>query len=276
MNKFLAIIGICIIPIFGIAQKPFEGELHYRSMENHDNNIIKFSSDMAYNGARNTSYTIKGNKTLFKDDCTQMSLLLDPENNNVTLYSDLIKKGMQFDYKSYAAAYLGSFTKEGPSFMGHGMPPTLYRFEPTGENIDFMNYSTEYLKGRIENKTASTSFDLYRTLSFNMPKTMYAAQMYGIELDGLIVKITWEQVNNVPTLGEFKSYVYTELKEIVERPVDDSELAIPKDIKIDKSESPFKVVSLYKDNAKYLEEHNMYPTQVNKDVIYKIDETWDF
>lgn len=276
MNKFLIIIGISIIPVLGIAQKNFEGELHYRSMENHDNNIIKYSSDMAYNGARNATFIIKGNKTLYKDECTHMSLLLDPDNNNVTLYSDLIKKGMQFNYKSYAASYLGSFTQKGPSYMGFNVSPQLYRFEPTGESIDFMNYKAEYIKGRIENRTASTSFDIYRTLSFNMPRTMYAAQMYGIEIDGLIVKITWEQINNVPSLGEFKSYVFTELKEIVERPVDDSELAIPKGIKIDKSHSPFKVVHLYKNNAKYLEKHDMYPTQVNKDVIYKIDETWEF
>lgn len=276
MNRFLIIMWICLIPVSGMAQKSFEGELHYRSMENHDNNIIKYSSGMAYNGARNTTYIIKGNKTLHRDECTHMSLLLDPDNNTVILYSDLIKEGMQFNYESYAASYLGSFTKKGPSYMGLKVTPTLYRFEPTGKNIDFMNYSTEYIKGRIENKTASTSFDIYRTLSFNMPKTMYAAQMYGIEVDGLIVKIVWEQINIAPGLGELKSYVCTELKGIVERPVNDSELTIPKDIKINKSKSPFKVVGLYKNNAKYLEKHNMYPTQINKDVIYRIDETWDF
>lgn len=277
--KSIVIFVLTLWSLVSYAQdvKLFEGELHYRSMENHDENLIKYSFEMAYNGARNTSYIIKGDKVLFRDECTHISLLIDPSNNTITLYSDLIKKGMQFDYKNYAGSYLGSFSKDGPSYPGgHGLRPTLYRFEPTGDTLTFMNYKAEYLKGRIENKSASTAFDIYRIPSLHITKTMYRGQMYGIEVDGLIAKIIWEQVNNVPMLGEFKSYVYTELTDIKERPVDDSEFDIPKGIKIDKSESPFKVVDLYKENAAYLKKHKMYPTQINKDVIYKIDEEWTF
>lgn len=276
MNKPLITIMTCLISISCWAQKAFEGTLEYRTMENHDKQVIKHSSDMAYNGARNITYLIKGNKTLCKDECTHMYTLLDPDKQIVILYSDLLKKGLKFDYTAYTSSYLASFTKNGPSFMGHGIPPTLYRFEKTGQNIPFMDFTAQYIKGRIENKTSGTSFDLYQTTTFTIPPSMYAAQMYGIEPEGLIVKITWEQVNNVPLLGEFKSYVYTELKQLKERPVEDSEFIIPKDIKIDSSESPFKVVKLYKKNAEYLKKKQMYPTQVNTEVTYKIDETWDF
>lgn len=59
--------------------------------------------------------------------------------------------------------------------------------------------------------------------------------------------------------------------------MDDSEFAIPADIKVSASESPFEVVKLYKDNSVYLGKNNMYPTQTQQDVVYKIeDENWDF
>lgn len=257
---------------------PFEGKLSYRSLENHDKNTIKYSCGMAYNGARNSTFLIKGNKVLFKDECTCMCTLLDPDNNVTILYSELIGQGMQFDYESYAATYLASFSEKGPSVLGRTMlKPSVYRFETTGKIADFQGETVKHIQGRIENTYAGTSIDLYQVDSYNIPTTMYVAQMYGINMNGLITKFIWEQQNTGGAfIRELKSYVFAELTNIDNRPVDDSEFNIPQNIKINKSGSPFNVVALYKANAKYLKEHNMYPTQTANDVTYKIDEEWDF
>lgn len=280
MKKIIITTLFCIgtLALYAQGNDPFEGKLSYRSLENVDKTIIKWSMGMSYNGARNSTFLIKGNKVLFKDECTHMCTLLDPDNNVIILYSDLIGKGMQFDYESYATTYLSSFSEKGPSFQGQAaLKPSVYRIETIGEIADFQGERAEHVKARIENTYAGTSIDLYRVNSYNIPTTMYVAQMYGIKLNGLITKFTWEQTNSgAGFVGEMKGYVFTELTDIDKRPVDDSEFNIPQNIKVDKSESPFKVVDLYKENAKYLTKHNMYPTQIANDVTYKIDEDWDF
>lgn len=283
----------------------FEGELHYRTMENHDMETVNLSFGMAYNGARNITYILKGDRVLSRDESTHMCTLYDPEHNTVTLYSDLIGKGMQFDFTTYAAIYMGAFSKEGPSYMGHGMPPTLYRFERKDTNIISMNRQAEYTIGRIENKTAATAFDIYSIPDINIPKTMKTAQLAGIEISGLVSKFKWEQINLIGNalkgtskvvmgrvkkeaskiagaevnLEETKTYVCSELKDIKERAVSDDELTIPANIKIETFKSAngvFKVVDLYKENHSYLLSHKMYPTQVAQNVVYEINEDWDF
>ena len=300
MKRFLSFVLIALITtLVAHAQKQFEGELHYRSIENHDQLVVDGSCGMAYNGARNTKYIIKGNKVLFVDECTHMRTLMDADNDIVVLYNELIGKGMQFKYSHYEKTYFATFSKEGPSYMGHGTPPSLYRFDKESDVV-LMDMQTEYIKGRIENKTAGTDFDIYAIPSYKMPKAYSQIISYGIDIDNLIGKLKWEQTNLIkPVLGglgnkiaakvmskmvdakvtdmsEAKTYVLNELKEIKERNVDDSEFTIPEGISVDKSESPFKVLKLYKETRAYLLKNNMYPTQVNKDVIYKIDDEWDF
>lgn len=113
------------------AQEPqnsaFEGELHFLTMENYDKKVIKFSLGMAYNGARDIKYIIKGNKVLYKDESTKMHILLDPDNDCIILYSTYINKGMKFQYDNYAGAYMSSFSGMGPKTkQGYALlPPTI-------------------------------------------------------------------------------------------------------------------------------------------------------
>ncbi len=300
--KYILFASFVTLSLAGFAQKNFEGELHYRSIENHDKTVVDVSCGMAYNGSRNTTYIVKGNKVLFIDECTHMRTIVDADNNVVILFNELIGKGMQFEYDGYAKSYFNTFSKEGPSYMGHGAPPSLYRFEKEG-NLTLSDKQAEYIKGRIENKTASTDFDIYAFSSYVMPKAFSDIFLHGIDINRLIGKMKWEQVNligsalsdfgKLPTkiakkylsklvdsqitdLSEAKTYELNELKEINEREVSDAEFLLPEGINIDKSESPFKVLDLYKETRAYLLQHNMYPTQLNKDVIYKIDDEWDF
>ena len=263
--------------------EPFEGKLSYRSLENHDETVVKGSHGVAYNGARNTTFLIKGNKVLFRDESSHMSTLFDPDNNVVILYSELIGKGVQFDYESYAALNMGSFSEKGPVFQGKMLSkPSVYRIEATGKTADFQGEVAKHYQCRIENMNGGTSIDLYQVDSYNIPTTMFAAQMYGLKMNGLITKFTWETMDKVPYLPiDLKAYVFSELTNIDKRSVDDSEFDIPQNIKIDKSKSTLnkmqlKIVALYKAHTKYLTEHNMNPTQTANDVIYKIDEEWDF
>lgn len=283
--------------------KVFEGELHYRSVENHDQAVVASSVGRAYNGARNTTYIIKGNKILFIDECTHLHTLIDTEKNQVTLYSNLINKGMQFNYESYSNTYMESFSKQGPSYMGYKNPPTLYRFQEEGKT-NFMGTSVEYIKGRIENITASTDFEFYSDNRITLPVNFNKLFTCGIEISGLICRMKYTQNNQISNalppelsksaskkaakfiskktgfkisnINDLKMFVLSELKEIKERPVDDAELLVPANIKIDVSEDPNKVIELYKENHDYLVKNNMYPTQLNKDVLYAIDEEWDY
>ena len=261
---------------FGQEAKKFEGKLSYRSIENHDKNIVDNSCGMAYNGSRSSSYIIKGENVLFTDSCTNIHILFQPQINVVTIYCPNTKKGMAFNYENYRNTYGASFSPKGPSYMGHGMPPSLYRFTTEGNGATMLNHNTEYIKGRIENQTAGTSFDIYNIKEFEVPQTMYIAYLFGIEIKGLISKCVWEQVNNVPNVGEFKTYVSSELKNIEEYIVDDSVFTIPADIHISKTENAIEFVNIYKENHQYLLQNNKYPTQTSDKVVYEIDEEWDF
>lgn len=307
MKGIVSLFGLFLFvcSVSGQEKKAFEGELHYRSLENHDKNMLAFSAGLAYNGSRDIKFIIKGNKTLFRDECLHLTILLDPDKNIVIEYFDLIEKGMQFDYGSYVKMR-GSYSKEGPSPIEHNISirPTLYRFESTGKTIDYLGYNTEFITGRIEVNLVGTSFEIYKVASFEMPKSYEFGLLYGIDIDGLISKFVHRQINNAPKLmkenksvakrarklltkedksvfnsniqsGEMKGAVYTELKEIIERRVDEAEFVVPQNIGIQEYDA-MKYFSLYKENTAYLEEHNMYPSQVYKDVDYKIDEDWDF
>lgn len=303
------------------AQKVFEGELHYRSMENYDQNTVDMSFGTAYNGARNTKYIIKGNKVLLIDECTHMRTLVDSDNNTTTIYNELIGKGMQFSSGEFAKVYFTTFSEEGPSYdiekklssikdksFLDKIPsnrPTVYRFEKEND-VMLMDRQAEYIKGRIENMAVATDFDIYAFSSYVMPKAYSKLFLRGIDIDKLIGKIKYEQTlllravledanfdtkkglkiakkyasklaeTKLANLSEIKSYMLNELKTIIERNVDDSEFIIPADINIDKSEEPTKLLTLSKEVREYLLEHNLYPTQKNKEVIYKIEDEWDF
>ena len=198
MKKIIVAALFCMGTLAVNAQgnEPFEGKLSYRSLENHDETVVKGSHGVAYNGARNTTFLIKGNKVLFRDESSHMSTLFDPDNNVVILYSELIGKGMQFDYESYVASYLGSFSENGPVVLGQMVSkPSVYRIEATGKTADFQGEAAKHYQCRIENTYAGTSIDLYQVDSYNIPTTMYAVQMYGIKMNGLITKFIWEQMN---------------------------------------------------------------------------------
>lgn len=303
MKRFISFVLVVFIAASVVhAQKQFEGELHYRSIENNDQFTVDASFGMAYNGARNTKYIIKGNKVLYIDECTHMRTLVDGDNDIVILYNELIGKGMQFKYDNYRKTYFSTFSKEGPSYMGHGNPPTLYRFAKESDIVT-MDKQTEYIKGRIESKTSGMDFDIYAIPSYIMPQAYSQLFLRGIEIDKLIGKMKYESVNlihlatdalgetaikkvaktmskltgaKISDMSEAKTYMLIELKETIERSVDDSEFTIPAEIRINKSESPFDVLDLYKEAHAYLLKNNMYPTQINKEVIYKIEDEWDF
>lgn len=288
----------------------FEGELRYHSEENYNKFIIDNTFGMSYNGVRNTRYIIKGDKVLYIDECTHVYTLID--GNTVTLYSDLINKGISFEqYNGYAKAMLNIFSKEGKSYMGHKMQPTLYRFENEGTTT-LMERTADYHKGRIEDATASTDFDIYAFSSFVMPKAYTALFLRGIEIDGIIGKTVWKQTNmigdvmkdvsdktkrkiykkmskiagtKVTPSYDLNSYCMSKLTDIKERVVDDSEFSIPSNIKIytasesnlrESASSITRLTDFYKENHAYLLNHNMYPTQVNREVVFSIDEEWDF
>lgn len=289
MNKLIVKMGaflfmcVMVIPLFAQERKIFEGELHYKAFENIDRNAEKYSLGLSYNGSRRITILVKGNKTLYKDESIHMNALLDPDNNFITFYSDVIKQGIRFDYGRYVNTYLSVFASKGTSIYLKGniiqMPPLIYRFETEKENFDFLGYNTDYIKGRIEYQASGVSLEIYRTSKYLMPRSTYAIQLYGIELDGLITKFTYQTDADLGLDGKrkLKGFSCMELQEAVERDVDDSEIIVPHDIVVENSTSVFKICKLCKRNEKQLKKLNMYPNQEVQDVTYKIDdENWDF
>lgn len=291
-------------------KRVFEGELQYRSEENYNEMVVNTSFGMSYNGARNTRYIIKGDKLLYIDECTHVHTLID--GNGATIYSDLINKGIHFDqFSEYAQCMLNTYSKDGISYLGVKVTPTLYRFENEG-TATLMDRTADYVKGRIENASASTDFDIYAFSSFIMPKAYTAMVMRGIETDGIIGKTVWKVTNiignamngvsdkikrsvykkmskiagtNVAPSTDVKGYCMIKLTDIKERVVDDTEFSIPSGIKISygsedslrkRAASMTLLTDFYKENHAYLLKHNMYPTQVNREVVFSIDEEWDF
>ena len=89
-----------VLIISAINSFAFEGELHYRSMVNADEFMIAVSKGLIFNGVRNQTVLIKGNKTLITDN-TQYCQLYDGDNGKIVLYSLACKKGLRFDYEFY-------------------------------------------------------------------------------------------------------------------------------------------------------------------------------
>ena len=79
MKKIFILFVLIISAINSFA---FEGELHYRSMVNADEFMIAASKGLIFNGVRNQTVLIKGNKTLITDN-TQYCQLYDGDNGKL-------------------------------------------------------------------------------------------------------------------------------------------------------------------------------------------------
>ncbi len=360
-KTFLMLFLACGVTFNTYAQQdnntPFEGDLFYSSMENVNEYTQKISRGTVFNGKRNTVYTVRGKKVLFKDNSYHFTVLVDSEANTVVYYFNLLQKGVQFPYDQYRNIS-GGFTKEGPNVQGVSLAPMVYKFDSTGESINFKGQTAIKTKGHIETPTSVTDFDIY-TIPMNVSKNIYLIQLGGLEVDGLVTKLSYVQENKMSQLDEsaeskeamdkqvkaitsnimsdlskmsrqemmeyaekikkeqkeaygvsstelvsskgrdkmvqgmgydmsfeeltntdMKSYMGLELKDIVYRTVDDTEFNLSGDIQIvtDMLSITGSAIlpKLQSENTAYLKANNMYPDQITEDVVYDINEEWEY
>ena len=254
----------------------FEGDIIYRNFENHNKTVIKFSSGMAYNGSRTVRVIMKGYNIHIIDESMHMHTLLLPNEDKAIIFNDLLKKGQQFPFAEYVNNYLTALSPNDRVVSGTTIS-SKSTISDTGIKKDYMGQTCSVYKGQvISNNGSSTSeVELWVSSKFDIYKS-YWYFLNDIQVPGIALKWTYDTKGKIPLFGQMSSYVASEAKEINERIVADEEMQVPENYDIVVSKSPFKVLSLYRAAKKYLIKNNQYPTQLETDVTYKIEDEWDF
>lgn len=284
-NVFIILISLLSISFIVNAQDSsmFEGELVYTNFENHSKIVRKLSSGMAYNGVRNIRVIIKNNADIHMiDETLHMHTLLLASRNKAIIYNDLIKEGQEFSYSAYVSTYLDVFAPDASSSDYH----VEYNLGKTGETKEHLEkkcvvYKGQYIKGVYATEytpytEVRTDLEIWAIAGDYSVYKSYWHTINGLQIPGYVAKYTYNQNGSLPLFGKLSSYVASELKEMNARKVTDEEMSVPEGYKIKVSNSPFKVLKLYKRSTKYLKKNNMYPSQKDSEVTYQIDDKWDF
>ena len=284
-----------VLIISAINSFAFEGELHYRSMVNADEFMIAASRGLIFNGVRNQTVLIKGNKTLITDN-TQYCQLYDGDNGKIVLYSLACKKGLRFDYEFYRN-FMATWSKDKRVIRINQktsveLSPTAYNVEEHQLSEKYESYDMKAYKILIEHDNNNDSFDVY-CIDQQMPSSYYDALYHGLSIEGnkLIVKFVLHSLMKLPEINGLakkivskkvganvnnqpKSYECAELKKITVRNVSDDEFSIPNEISVRDSQNLLDLNNLLVEHWNALKKNNFQLEQ--KQVEYEINEDWDF
>ena len=237
-----------VLIISAINSFAFEGELHYRSMVNADEFMIAASKGLIFNGVRNQTVLIKGNKTLITDN-TQYCQLYDGDNGKIVLYSLACKKGLRFDYEFYRN-FMATWSRDKRIIrinkkVSIELSPTIYNVEEHQLLEKYESYDMKAYKILIEHDNNNDNFDIY-CINQKMPSSYYDALYHGLSIDGdkLIVKFVCHSLMKLSKIDGItkkiiskkigakinkqpKMYECAELKKIAARDVSDEEFSIP-------------------------------------------------
>lgn len=292
MKKMFVLFVLILSAINSFA---FEGELRYRSMVNADEFMIAASRGLLFNGVRNQTVLIKGNKTLITDN-TQYYQLYDGDNGKIVLYSLACKKGLRFDYEFYRN-FMATWSKDKRVIRINQktsveLSPTAYNVEEHQLSEKYESYDMKAYKILIEHDNNNDSFDVY-CIDQQMPSSYYDALYHGLSIEGnkLIVKFVLHSLMKLPEINGLakkivskkvganvnnqpKSYECAELKKITVRNVSDDEFSIPNEISVRDSQNLLDLNNLLVEHWNALKKNNFQLEQ--KQVEYEINEDWDF
>lgn len=292
MKKMFVLFVLILSAINSFA---FEGELRYRSMVNADEFMIAASRGLLFNGVRNQTVLIKGNKTLITDN-TQYCQLYDGDNGKIVLYSLACKKGLRFDYEFYRN-FMATWSKDKRVIRINQktsveLSPTAYNVEEHQLSEKYESYDMKAYKILIEHDNNNDSFDVY-CIDQQMPSSYYDALYHGLSIEGnkLIVKFVLHSLMKLPEINGLakkivskkvganvnnqpKSYECAELKKITVRNVSDDEFSIPNEISVRDSQNLLDLNKLLVEHWNALKKNNFQLEQ--KQVEYEINEDWDF
>lgn len=277
MKKISVFWAMLLISI-AVFSQTFEGEINYRNFENHSKTVRKFSKGMAYNGARNVKVLLKGNKMHIFDESMHLNILILPDEDNIVIYNDLLKRGLKCTYSSYKKNYMSAFGPE-PTVDGQ---TKHYNVLPKEEKKTVNGETCTVYSGTVSAQVGSTApivttIEVYSSDKYNVDP-VFNCFMNGIETPGIAMKWTTDQHGKVPFLGSMDSFVASEAKTVTPRTVSDEEMRVPSDCQLKETDSPFKMLGIYSDTQKYLKKNKMYPADADSDanVTYSIESEWDF
>lgn len=286
MKKMFVLFVLILSAINSFA---FEGELRYRSMVNADEFMIAASRGLLFNGVRNQTVLIKGNKTLITDN-TQYCQLYDGDNGKIVLYSLACKKGLRFDYEFYRN-FMATWSKDKRVIRINQktsveLSPTAYNVEEHQLSEKYESYDMKAYKILIEHDNNNDSFDVY-CIDQQMPSSYYDALYHGLSIEGnkLIVKFVLHSLMKLPEINGLakkivskkvgtnvnnqpKSYECAELKKITVRNVSDDEFSIPNEISVRDSQNLLDLNNLLVEHWNALKKNNFQLEQ--KQVEYEL------
>lgn len=276
------IVSYLILLLFSVsisAQTVFEGEINYRNFENNSKSVRSLSKGMAYNGARNVKVLVKGNKLHIIDESMHLNTLLLPDEGYAIVYNDLLKRGLKCSFLGYVQTYMSAY---GPKTYTPGQTKN-YQVKQLEETKTFNDETCEIHKGQLitsvsgSSNPATTNIEVWCSTKYTVDP-VYQYYLYGIDVPGIAMKWTIDYQAKIPFVGKMSSYVASEVKSIIPRAIDDSEMQIPSDYELKETDSAFKMLGIYGDTKKYLKKNKMYPGDADADteVTYKIEEEWDF
>lgn len=254
--------------------KVFEGVLEYVAFENHSKKVINISKGTAYNGARHTTVFVKGKKVHIIDQSMHIHTILLPEEHTVYYYSDVICSGLKLNYEKYVGLYLSSFDPQAEAGRMNEMKNNVSK---RGRKATFDGHDCEVYEGTQTVKFGTNTIEVWSDECISVPNAIRSV-IWNLPFSGLPIKYTVSQQLKAPIIGKLSSYMAGELTNMTAKEMSDSDFMPSSDIKIKESDSPFKILSLIKDNTKQLKKQGIYPTDAEKetDVTYKIEDEWDF
>lgn len=255
-------------------QEAFEGVLEYVNFENHNKKVISLSKGTAYNGVRRTTVMVKGKNVHIIDQSMHIHTILLPEQHIAYYYSDVTCTGFKLNYERYVGSYLSALDPNSENSKFNEMKSDVKK---RGRKASVDGHECEIWEGTQTLKYGTNTLEVWSGESVSVPKDVRAIA-FNLPFTGLPVKFTLSLQSKIPIIGKTSSYAAAELKSMTAKEMSDSDFMPSSDIKIKESDSPFKILSLIKDNTKQLKKQGIYPTDAEKetDVTYKIEDEWDF
>jgi len=249
----------------------FEGTLMYVSQEYHSEGVRKYSYGQAYNGQRDQSITISGNKAHVIDENICIHKIFDGDANMCYIYSDITSTGVSYPLSDYRTLYSQlSDNSKYNRLTWDASGTTNYR----GDNLKTRHAS---ITPKMEGQDLTGSIDIWSSSAFlvgNIMKDVF----YGADPQGLIKKYMWETKSNVPFVGTMHSIVSAELIALREYPVSPTEFKIPEGITIipDNINSCKETNKMYKAHQKALKKLGLIVNESAEAVLPQIRNEWPY
>lgn len=249
----------------------FEGTLMYASQEYHSAAVRKYSHGLAYNGQREQSITIKGNKAHVIDENLYLHTILDADANICYIYSEVTNTGVSFQLTDYKSFFNQLSTNSKVNKLTWGASGK------TSYKGDVLNTYHASISSKVEGTNTIGSVEMWSSSAFKVSNILQDV-FYGADTHGLVKKWLWETKSSVPIVGTLHSIVSSELVAISEYNVAPQTFKVPTEITIipDDISSCKNLNKLHKAHRKALKKKGLTPNETAESTLLKIRSEWSF